>query len=526
MPSCSGPSLDPSRPAPAMCDTSGQVAKLLHELQGSCTPPSKSRRLSEEGTASKAAATKPAAQVPVLMAEKDFQPAKPLVLWEQATASIELLGDSQLWTGPRQGAYAWMDEPLAERVACRDRHLTDIEEELVQAMKDRHPDKDLMAGTVGVPAQAEMILCGRILCEGLEGRLNESSILLEGSRASAFGARVHLNVGQCPKVTVVPGQVVAVLGRSSVSGTTFHARDFIGGLALPLPRPLPVNGSLHIMALAGPYCLRDGLDYTPLENALTRVAVVRPQVLVLFGPFVDANNGKIAAGEPVLPGEQELSSFERVYVRHVLPTLTRCLTPICQGASPTKVLIVPSLEEVLCFHPLPQPPLDAMLGGSPPPAGSPMEQLAKLGVHFLPNPAHVLINGFRVSLTSADALSPLLREMVVRPEGKKIEEALRLLLLQRGLFPVVPRNPAKVCERRAAAFDFPDRVTPDLCIFPSATGVPGRTLIDSTVFLNPGVLCRPASVGGFAELRLLPHGGDQASATIEGRVRVQVHKLS
>ena len=29
----------------------------------------------------------------------------------------------------------------------------------------------------------------------------------------------------------------------------------------------------------------------------------------------------------------------------------------------------------------------------------------------------------QVSITSADALSPILREMVLRPEGRKVEEA-------------------------------------------------------------------------------------------------------
>ena len=69
-----------------------------------------------------------------------------------------------------------------------------------------------------------------------------------------------------------------------------------------------------------------------------------------------------------------------------------------------------------------------------------------------------------VSATSADAISPLLREVVLRPEGRKIEEAhgpvegnhcrnqlhaaccqaLHLLLKQRCLFPVVPRDPPQV----------------------------------------------------------------------------------
>merc|ERR1711972_27373 len=120
--------------------------------------------------------------------------------------------------------------------------------------------------------------------------------------------------------------------------------------------------------------------------------------------------------------------------------------------------------------------------------------LRMLGVKFLPNPAHLLINGLKVSLTSADALSPLLREIVLRPEGRKIEEALRLLLYQRTLFPVVPRDPAQISETRAAALDFPlaDQL-PEVCIFPSAVGTANGCVVENTLFVNPGPICRPAA---------------------------------
>ena len=50
----------------------------------------------------------------------------------------------------------------------------------------------------------EVVLCGRIACEGLEGKLNERSLLLEG-RASAGGASTRLSVSECPAVSVFPG---------------------------------------------------------------------------------------------------------------------------------------------------------------------------------------------------------------------------------------------------------------------------------------------------------------------------------
>merc|ERR1719203_2275530 len=108
-----------------------------------------------------------------------------------------------------------------------------------------------------------------------------------------------------------------------------------------------------------------------------------------------------------------------------------------------------------------------------------LEQLKLLGVKFLPNPAHLDLNGLRVSVTSADALSPVLRSgLVLRPEERKIEQALRLLQQQRSLFPVLPREPARVSEARAAALDFPGKVVPDVAIFPSVSGTASGMLVD------------------------------------------------
>jgi len=446
--------------------------------------------------------------------------AKPAVKSVQASLKVEVLGDSKLWASSRNGVYRWVDESLEERAAARGARLAALEAEVVAAMLQRHEGEDVSPGTIGVPVQSQVVLCGRVLCEGLEGRLNERSMLLEGSRASANGARVQLNVAECKEIAAFPGQIVGVLGRSGMTGTTFHARDFIAGLPLqPVASP-GGESPLHMMVVAGPFCLRDSLDYAPLEQALRHAVRERPQVLVILGPLLDAGNQKVASGDTVLPGgDDEPSTYEEVYGRHVLPLLQRCLAPLRKTNPLTEVLIVPSLEETLCFHPLPQPPLDAALGPCVEPGA--LEQLQRLGVQFLPNPAHLRINGLKVSLTSADALSPVLREIVLRPEGRKIDEALRLLLQQRSLFPVVPRDPPQVSEARAAALDFPEGV-PDVCIFPSVSGTATGTIIGDTVFVNPGPICRPAALGSFAEFWLVPSGG----SSLKERVRVDIQKLS
>jgi len=309
-----------------------------------------------------------------------------------------------------------------------------------------------------------------------------------------------------------------------MTGTTFHARDFLPGLVRE-PASVPSDdASLHLMVVVGPYCLRDSLDFSPLEQALRYAAREKPQVVIIMGPFLDANNQKVCSGETALPNDDdgEIHSYEELYTEHVLPLLHKYLQPLRRAS--TEFLVMPSLDEVLCFHPLPQPPLDASLG--PGLESKDLGALKRLGVKFLPNPAHLQINGVAVSVTSADALTPILREIVLRPEGRKIEEALRLLLQQRTLFPVVPREPAHVSEARAAALDFVEGVEPQLCIFPSVTGNPSGVFVDSTLFINPGSVCRPMVLGSFAEVWLTPSAvSDGNSKPFGERVRVDIQKL-
>merc|ERR1712032_520995 len=271
--------------------------------------------------------------------------------------------------------------------------------------------------------------------------------------------------------------------------------------------------------MGGPFCVKSGLDFSPLEQLLAHAVQVAPQVLVLLGPLLDAGNDKVTSGDTTLPGEDEPLSYEEVYIDHILPLLEQGLARLHRAAPATQVFISPSLEEVLCFHPLPQPPLDAALGLGV----EAFRPLLNLGVQLLPNPAHLVINGLRVSISSADALKPVAGELVVRSAGRKIDEALRLLLLQRTLFPVIPRDPPQVSEMRAAALDFPDGRVPDICVFPSVVGQASGTVVDSTLFVNPGLLCR-AVVGTFAEVFFVPPEGGR-KAPLSECMRVDIQKL-
>jgi len=221
------------------------------------------------------------------------------------------------------------------------------------------------------------------------------------------------------------------------------------------------------------------------------------------------------------------TTFADVYERHILPALHRGVLKLKRASPNTQILVVPSLEEALSFHPLPQPPLDQSIGVQ---SGA-FDKLKRAGVMLLSNPSHVKIGDLNVSISSADVLSPLLRDIICKPEGKKkIQESLCQVLRQRNLFPVLPRDPAAVSEARAAALNFPEGGFPDLCIFPSQCGGLSCSFVDETAFLNPGPVARPAALGGFAELWLTggaePSTSEDGAAPLSSRMRVDFHRLS
>lgn len=305
-----------------------------------------------------------------------------------------------------------------------------------------------------------------------------------------------------------------------MGGETFHARDFMAGLPVQQRAEPRGDGSLHMVVAAGPYCLRDGLNYEPLERVLEYADRQRPDVLLLLGPFVDASNQRVVDGDPVLPGQDGPCPFEDIYTDYVLPLLVKRCAHLRRRGSPVEVLIVPSLEEALCFHPMPQPPLDASLNLE---QTHRLDQLRNLGVTLLPNPAHISVAGLRMSITSADVLTPMLKEILLRGTGGKIEEALRQVLGQRTLFPVLPREPPQVSEARATALDFPEGIVPDMCIFPSQIGGLAGTFVDGTAFVNTGYVCRPAVMGQFTDVWIAPPND---GVLFQDRVRMDFTKLS
>ena len=270
--------------------------------------------------------------------------------------------------------YRYMFTTLEERARALDQHHTALQED----MSSRAGINTL--GAVGVPSPEPVWVCGRICNEASEGKINKTSVVLEGSRSGSSGRRTHLELQELPGYSLFPGQIVMVEGINA-SGRRMVAKRILEGVPRPLPQSSPAKmleyhhsrihqggGALSVVVAAGPFTTADNLDYEPLEELLRLVAEDKPDVLILVGPFVDSSQPLVAEGDSVLHrrddlghvvyGSEHVASFEMIFVEKIIRDGlgTYFNSEEDFGGLPTQIIMVPSLLDGHHECVFPQPP--------------------------------------------------------------------------------------------------------------------------------------------------------------------------
>lgn len=200
----------------------------------------------------------------------------------------------------------------------------------------------------------EIIAIGRICSDSLGGeRTNSASVLLESSRMSGNGSRVKLDLSKVKSYALFPGQIVAVRGINS-SGEFFTVKDILEPLPLPPPPMIPddvyefqkalEDRPMTMAITSGPYTTEDNLDYEALDALTEKLAERKPDVVVLFGPFVDSEHPMVKEGDFELQtvDPAEGGTLEDLFRERVAPLLRRL--------SGSMVFIIPSLRDAVSKH--------------------------------------------------------------------------------------------------------------------------------------------------------------------------------
>lgn len=423
--------------------------------------------------------------------------------------------------------YRYMYTTLEERARAQEKAMLRLQSDLVERALG---EGGMELTPVGVPKQETVMVVGRVCCEAAEGRINKASVVLEGSRRDSGGFRVKLDLGELPAFALFPGQVVAVEGVNS-SGFKMVVRRIIEGV----PRPLltsPVDklkefhhdglyqggGAMTVLVAAGPYTTTDSLEYEPLEDLLKVIAARQPDVAVLCGPFVDSNHPKVAAGETEIAGageEKESVDFESLFKMRVSLFLEGLYET--NPTLATRIVLVPSLNDVFHDHVYPQPPLADRIPGGVPSPWFEEERLGDLGLPFasendgadrrlycLSNPSFFTINEVAVGITTNDILCHLSGDEVSFNTGNRLARLAAHLLQQQSFYPLFPPpadGQAQLDLRHSEHWRMP--VTPDLLLLPSKL-TPFAKDVGGALCINPGTLTKGGGGGTYAMLNIHP----------------------
>lgn len=411
--------------------------------------------------------------------------------------------------------YQYMYTTIPERANVLEDQIVEMKE----YFKEAHGWNDEDFAPVSHTGQDEVLVVGRICCEAPNGKLNANSLLLEGSRTEANGVRVKLELdAKIPSFSFFPGQIVALRGVCP-SGHTFHVREVYTSakpplVTVPLSRASRQEAGqtkpLSMMTAAGPFSTLDDLEYEPLEDLLANVVEAKPDVLILMGPFVDAKHPHVASGKC----KKTLESGETLHLtfKDVMEFVLQRIASVLDEC-PTRVVIVPALDDITHDVAYPQPPLPRALLAD--------VELADPGqIIFAPNPCVLQVNQYTVAVNTQDTILHLAQEDVAKvdktaPKRKRIQRLAEHMLQQRSFYPMFPPG-------QGAELELTQRHNISLNVQPDFLLVTSKLMhfahdLEGTLCVNPGKLTRGRTGGMYARVLVKPRTAEELQATVTKR---------
>ncbi|XP_052274858.1 DNA polymerase alpha subunit B-like isoform X2 [Dreissena polymorpha] len=352
--------------------------------------------------------------------------------------------------------------------------LNDLIEDMADHLQKVHNIEEFSHAVL--PTQEEVTVCGRVCCDS-NGKLNAKSVVLEGSIDTSAGKVIPLDVSQLKEYALFPGQIVALTGHNS-TGQKFVANKLFESVALPLP-DCPEEGSsgrLTLLVAAGPFTTSDSLSYEPFTDLVEQIRLMRPDVCILMGPFVDGKNTEIENGNcPV--------SYDAIF--HAK------LEEIANATENLNVqMVLISSSRDLHHDPVyPTPPYR-------------LENFRHKHVKCFSDPCTLKINDIVFGLTSTDVMFHLGNEEIAFPSGSdRLGRLTQHLLTQHSYYPLCPPN-EEMCvdfEKFQTTCFLP--TTPHVLVVPSEFKQFVKD-IKGCCCINPGRLTKGLTGSTFAKIAI------------------------
>ncbi|XP_024523310.1 DNA polymerase alpha subunit B isoform X1 [Selaginella moellendorffii] len=424
---------------------------------------------------------------------------------------------------------------MADQVESRFNELERRIKKFVQAFSEY--ESVPLSQHVAYASQEKILVVGRVCYDTEEADPN--AVLLEGSVEYSGGHRVRLDLREISQFSLFPGQILVVEGHNPSGHCLVASRIFY---SLPLPphsapddNPLAKRQAtdltvktqtpqpLHMIVASGPFTTSDNLSFEPLMELLAYARNKRPNVLLLMGPFVDAEHPHVKQG-----------ITDRVLSHVFQEEITTRLEDYCQflGAG-ARVILIPSTRDVFHDRIFPQPPFNSF-----------MFEDSSQQISLLPNPSVFRLDEVSIGCCTTDILRHLSSEEAARnPPGTSSDRMSRLgaqLVGQRSFYPLFPPALGTCLDLAVnpSALDLP--CTPDIIVLSSdlvpfvksLSYTPGVKLDESqprtenltTLLVNPGRLAKGAMGGTFVEAMVTLPSTPQLSS-IGARAKLSFIKI-
>ncbi|XP_043102607.1 DNA polymerase alpha subunit B [Puntigrus tetrazona] len=411
----------------------------------------------------------------------------------QSAVRVEMLeGENSLIS-----SYKYMFQRLRD---VRD-VLTEKIEELGEELRSHFNIEEF--SPVSLPVQDSVTVLGQVCCDS-NGKLNAQSVLLEAGQEQG-GRQVPVDLSELKEFSLFPGQVVVMEGMNP-SGEKFVATKLYEGIPLPFYCPSEVkqemdevSESVMVMMACGPFTPSDSMTYDPLIDLITIINKDRPDVCILFGPFVDSKHEQIEKN-------QVTEAFGNIF--------KRCVDIIVEGTkgSGCRLVFVPSQRDAHHNYIYPQPPFN-------------LTNLSKddsARVTLAPDPCTLLIGNVTFGLTSTDILFHMGAEEISSGTGtERFSRIMKHMLTQRSYYPLYP--PAEEVNMDYDRFQqvCQMNLTPDVLIVPSELRYFIKDVI-GCVCVNPGRLTKGQVGGTYGRMLIQPNPvlmeGKRMSPCIAGQV--------
>ncbi|KAH8251936.1 hypothetical protein KR038_011472 [Drosophila bunnanda] len=324
-----------------------------------------------------------------------------------------------------------------------------------------------------------------------DGPLDAHSAFLSVTDADE-NSFLSLNFSRIKSASIFPGQVVLAKGFIP-KGNSFVVEEIHTERKLTPPAPLKVDRELQFVVAAGPFTHSTDLIYEPLHDLLNYLKEHRPDVLVLTGPFLDADHNIVS----------ELAETFESFFEKMIAGIMEVV------GSHTTVLIVASQKDAMVHSVYPTPP--------------PTLRKTYPNLHMLPDPSLVDLDGITLGVTSTDVVDHLLSHEFAANAGERMHRAINHLFHQGCFYPIYPPADEDMAFDSQLALKYAQiKQLPNVLILPGDQRHFIR-LVSDCLIINPGRVA-DSKGGTFARFLVAPSVPGK-SANMFNSVACQVQRI-